>query len=134
MYHIYEHVLTELYESKFPLNLLVLSRPWHDGASSGLDDHHYARCQRNHCLSPFAPEGCSKSSRNSQAIMTISDHDKAQPGPSTTRIRRFIFYIFSVPRNYCAPGRNRTYDPLLKRQVLYRLSYGRMKTIFVYNT
>ena len=25
----------------------------------------------------------------------------------------------------CAPSRNRTYDHLLKRQLLYRLSYGR---------
>jgi hypothetical protein len=26
---------------------------------------------------------------------------------------------------YCAPGRNRTCDHLLKRELLYRLSYGR---------
>lgn len=29
---------------------------------------------------------------------------------------------------HSASGRNRTYDPLLKRQVLYRLSYGRILT------
>lgn len=27
----------------------------------------------------------------------------------------------------CAPGRNRTYDHLLKRELLYRLSYGRVR-------
>ena len=27
----------------------------------------------------------------------------------------------------CPPGRNRTYDRLLKRELLYRLSYGRLK-------
>ena len=26
----------------------------------------------------------------------------------------------------CPPGRNRTYDPLLKRELLYQLSYGRL--------
>ncbi|MDB5254238.1 MAG: hypothetical protein JWL80_304 [Parcubacteria group bacterium] len=32
--------------------------------------------------------------------------------------------------NICAPGRNRTYDHLLKRELLYQLSYGRVtKTI-----
>jgi hypothetical protein len=31
---------------------------------------------------------------------------------------------------YCAPGRNRTYDPPLKRRVLYHLSYERACDIF----
>jgi hypothetical protein len=29
-------------------------------------------------------------------------------------------------RSLGAPSRNRTYDPLLKREMLYQLSYGRM--------
>lgn len=49
--------------------------------------------------------------------------------------------VFSIPKNPadfltldycydCASGRNRTYDPLLKRQVLYRLSYSRISLVY----
>ena len=32
----------------------------------------------------------------------------------------------SAALQFCPPGRNRTYDRLLKRELLYRLSYGRI--------
>ena len=42
--------------------------------------------------------------------------------PPRTSVKKFQAVETFLPS---APSRNRTYDPLLKRQVLYQLSYGR---------
>ncbi len=33
----------------------------------------------------------------------------------------------------CPPGRDRTYDPPLKRRVLYQLSYGRSNRYYIFS-
>ena len=43
-------------------------------------------------------------------------------------LRHHAFLLFvGVLSGHCPPGRNRTYDRLLKRQLLYRLSYERKR-------
>ena len=42
------------------------------------------------------------------------------------RHHAFLLFVGVLP-GHCPPGRNRTYDRLLKRQLLYRLSYERKR-------
>ncbi len=61
----------------------------------------------------------------SEAEQTIGSLDKEKSFDSNPQAKQLACSgVYSL--RSCAPGWNRTNDPLLKRQVLYRLSYGRI--------
>ena len=62
---------------------------------------------------------CSKKSKYSRPrlAMLVNSHNAAAFDPYTKNIQMFF------SRGLCPLGRDRTYDRLLKRELLYQLSY-----------